>query len=1234
MASAVAAQAAGHRLPTNVLPVHYDLTIVTDLHKCTFDGIVKISLDVKEETNKIVLNTRDLKLTQVTVYLNDADIEMRPVDMSFDKTAELVTFSLPESLPRGSKAQLEIIFEAQLTDIMRGYYRSRGGTDDKEIYSITQFEPISARRAFPCCDEPLLKATFAIQLVSRADTVNLSNMPVKSEVIYEPSSNIVPEQVSGWLTSKLSSLMSGEAGADKWKVTQFEATPKVSTYLIAYANGHFKHLEDSYTSPLSATEEIIDKTAYALEVTKKVLPLYEKVFDIEYPLPKLDTLVAHDLDAGAMENWGLITGRKTSYLLDPKSGNLQVKKRIAADQCHEIAHMWFGNITTMAWWDNLYLNEGFATLMGEVVIPSQSALASKLLFPEWKLPSAFIAEHITAAMAIDSKLSSHPIEVDCPDANMVGQIFDRLSYSKAASVLRMLSDYVGEERFLKGVSIYLKKHLFANSVTTDLWEGISEATGLDIPKVMDDWIKTKGFPVLTVKEIVGGILVRQDRFLETGPAEHQENGTIWHFTRTVPLSILTVSEEREVKVDKAAILDEREKMIALDVTRTFKLNAGTVSFCRILYTPERLVKIGREAGKTVSMFSIEDRMGLVDDAFALAKAGYSTVGGALSLVENLRNEQEYMVWQIIAEGLAQLRSVWWEHEDVVENIQRICRELFGPIVERVGFEYSDNDSADTRELRTLAITHAADAEHPAVVKELKERFAHYLKTGDDSSIPSELERAIFTTAVYHGGRAEWEAVKRIAAKPKDPSTGTAANLSLGNSQDLKLIRETFEYVMKEARDQDVDRFVQGMAANPKARRYLVTAFKENYDAMYKRLEGNFAWQFLVPMPFTKLSSEKDYQDTKEFFTNVNTSKYEMAAQQTVEEIKIRAAWVKETGPAATFLTVSNPNENESALLCAPLAEVPLSEYSNITETFFSSTRTVVVCKPSSMSIRRLASNMPALQGKVELPPIPSFSPASGRSRTPSSGSGVLATTLPPSPFSFRRPSLVWSGKEKNSTSPVTPADQIMPRIPLAPPELARSQTHKARRVSRLRSMSRSSSLQMSPLASPCLPFTPLHCEARSGRNSELGNSTGKTALELETYASDDVPVKIWESAGAQKHKSIKSEVLKKVREGRRFSLRAPVSASCPNSLARPQASRVSLPRRLSYNMYPSISNAAAKSPLKAEVRLASPAIIRSVLLSSMKNKEGVALGSPGGTLGTPMCSPTMVMDAAAGYFAV
>ncbi|KAJ8469486.1 hypothetical protein ONZ45_g16876 [Pleurotus djamor] len=863
MASATPTTQDQYRLPLNLKPTHYEVTIKTDLEKLTFSGFVKAHLEVKEETSQVVLNTADLELGTASLYSEESQQELLQSDYTYDSVQERATFHFPSPLPAGSKAQFQVAFSGELTGSMTGYYKSSWEHEGKtKYYALTQFEPTAARRAFPCWDEPLLKATFAITLISRENTVSLSNMPSISEETYVPGS--APAE------SPLGKVLSTIDDSEKWKITKFQSTPPMSSYIVAWANGPFEHLEKVITSPLTgkelplrmyATPDNIDQAHFALDVTAKVLPIYEEVFDVAYPLPKLDTLVASDFDAGAMENWGLITGRTIALLFNPERGDLAAKKQVATTQSHEVAHMWFGNITTMEWWNYLYLNEGFATLMGEVIIADK-------VFPEWKVDSAFISGHLNRALALDAKLSSHPIEVECPDANHINQIFDALSYSKAASVLRMLSSYVGEDKFLKGVSIYLKKKLYANSITTDLWQGISEATGVDVVRLMDNWITkvehiplVMGFPVLTVTETPEGIKVRQDRFLETGHADPKDNETIWN----VPLSILSVDGEGKAVVDRTPVLESREHTFPLDTSKTFKLNADTTGVYRVLYTPERLAKIAAEAAKADSPFSLNDRIGLVHDAMQLARAGHAKLSSALTLVDGLKNEKEYLVWSGIAENVGSLTSIWWENPEIVDSLNAFRRALFSPLVEKLGYDYADGESTDTQQLRTTAISQAARAKDPKVVEELRSRFSHYMKTGEDSQIPADLQRIIFSTAVEYGGQEEYDAVMQINEKPKAPSARTAAIFALCQTQDKAILDATFRYIIDKSRDQDVVYFFRGFESNTFSRRAVGQFFKDNYDTLYKRFEGNFTLKYLVEMSFDSLSSEQDYKETEAFF---------------------------------------------------------------------------------------------------------------------------------------------------------------------------------------------------------------------------------------------------------------------------------------------------------------------------------------------------------------------------------
>ncbi|KAI0743398.1 peptidase family M1-domain-containing protein [Daedaleopsis nitida] len=879
----LAAEAKDYRLPTDVIPTHYDVKILTDLENLRFEGVVNIQLQVKKETTKIVLNSLELSLGEV-VLSSSGDASsgdaQDAVAREFDAVQQRAIFTFAKALPAGSTAQLTISFDAPITDHMMGYYKSTGGADGKTIYALTQFQPTSARRAFPCWDEPALKATFAITMVSRKDSVNISNMPAASEGPYDPEHS----ESDSWLAKKMTSL----PDASEWKVTKFQTTPPMSTYLIAYANGPFEYVESSYTSPLSGkvrplrfyvTADCIPQARFAIDTIARIMPVYEQMYDVEYPLPKLDLLGSSDFDLGGMENWGLIVGRNVWLLYDESSNNIQHKKDVASMVGHEVAHMWFGDITTMEWWDNLYLNEG--ELMGDKVILGT-------IWPEWNSDSEFLSTSFMRARSLDCKLSSHPVEVECPDANKILQIFDALSYAKAGSVLRMLSSYVGEERFMQGVSLYLKKHTYKNTVTKDLWEGIQAATGVDIPKMMDNWIKEMGYPVITVTEKEGGIRVRQDRFLETGPAEPKDNETIW----VAPLSLLTVFEDGTPVLDKDILLDEREKFIPLDTSRPFKLNGGTTGFFAVRYSAARLAKLGEQATAPNSPFTVSDRIGLVLDAFALAKAGYAPLSSALGLVSSLKGETEYFVLDTIATNLSAIISTWYEHPHVVELLNAFRSDLFSPLVKRLGYEHSEADSPNVLQLRASAIEQAALAGDSSVIEQLKSRFDHFLQTGDVSKIPSHLSNIAFRIGVQEGGKPEWELVKSVAAQPKHPGQGLSAMLALGASRDRALAEATFAFILDGARNQDVLYYARGLQRNSETRRLLAEKTKAHFPALEKRFAGTFNMTRWIQTSFETLSTEEDYKATAEFFEGRDTSGYDMALKQALDNIQARATWIK------------------------------------------------------------------------------------------------------------------------------------------------------------------------------------------------------------------------------------------------------------------------------------------------------------------------------------------------------
>ncbi|KAH7103915.1 leucyl aminopeptidase [Auriculariales sp. MPI-PUGE-AT-0066] len=875
-----------HRLPTTLKPLHYDLVVSTDLEAQTFQGIVSIQLHVVAETSDVVLNARDLDVGSASIISNSSTFAQ--TSATLDDTKGRLTISFAQKLAKDSKVTLRIPYSGKLTITSTGYYVSPYEIDGvKKMCALTQFEPTAARRAFPCWDEPLLKASFALTMVSHPDTVNLGNMPADTEFIYSASGK-GPSTEAADLSDVFAELkLTGQS----YKVTKFQPTPLMSSYIVAFANGDFKYAESSYTSPLSgktrplrvyATANNVHRAQFSLDAKARALPIFEQIFDVEYALPKLDTLAVPNFDAGAMENWGLITGRDTILLLEEDKASIAEKKTAVSVQCHECAHMWFGNIVTMAWWDNLWLNEGFASLMGEVIIMER-------LHPEWKPNTEFINQHLLGALSLDAKRSSHPIEVPVADADKVMEIFDGLSYSKAASILRMLVGVIGEDKFLRGVSIYLKKRLYGNSITNDLWEGIQEAAGIDVPALMANWVLQIGYPILSVTETPNGITVRQDRFLDTGDATDDENKTIWH----VPLQLKTTDTAGKATIDNTLILREREAQFALDTSAPWKLNADTTGVYRVAYSPERWAKIAQDMAKPDTSFTLEDRMGLIQDVFALSQAGYIKTSSALDLVTGLRNETEYLAWRSATGPLTKLANIWWEQSPELDQLNRLRATLMKPLVDRLGYEFSSKEDVDTAQLRAHAISQCVAGEDQGVIAKLKALYQEYTKTGDLSSIPGDIKRETLATAVRYGGKTEWEHMKSLYLDPaSSPSVRLAAASACCSTRDPELLSDVFKLLQEQAQDADWINFIVDLASNRASRRMVWEFITSNYDSITAKFESTFMWSILNKLSFMFFTTEEDAVKVEAFYKDKDTKRFDMALKQGLEGIRTNISWLK------------------------------------------------------------------------------------------------------------------------------------------------------------------------------------------------------------------------------------------------------------------------------------------------------------------------------------------------------
>ncbi|KAJ7382213.1 hypothetical protein OS493_036246 [Desmophyllum pertusum] len=430
------------RLPDNIVPVHYDVLLYIDLKKLEFHGKVEILVNVTKPTENVLVHVNKMNITSVSVEKASGG---DPLEIQrkfwFEKNQFYVIIMKPALMKGQYKIKME--FKAWLTDDLAGLYKSTYKRKDGREVTIaaTQFQPTDARRAFPCFDEPALKATFTVTLAHDPSYISISNMPIKATETQ-----------------------------DRWQLDRFNKTPIMPTYLLAFVVCDFKHKTEISKSGIKMTfyapPDQIDQVDYAKSVGVKMLDYMEDYFNIKYPLPKADMIAIPDFAAGAMENWGLITYRETALLFKPGASSESNKKRVASVISHELAHQWFGNLVTMDWWDDLWLNEGFASFVEYYGVNETE--------PSWKMLDQFVVADMYSAFTLDGLANSHPIKVPVNHPDEINEIFDSISYNKGASIIRMLQFFLGRTVFLKGLTNYLNKYRYGNTVTDDLWNALEK----------------------------------------------------------------------------------------------------------------------------------------------------------------------------------------------------------------------------------------------------------------------------------------------------------------------------------------------------------------------------------------------------------------------------------------------------------------------------------------------------------------------------------------------------------------------------------------------------------------------------------------------------------------------------------------------------------------------------------------------------------------------------------------
>ncbi|CAG5041327.1 unnamed protein product [Parnassius apollo] len=862
------------RLPKYVKPDRYYLKLTPYIYEgnFTFDGEISIILTVKNETKQITFHGVELTYHSIKLIKKEDGGEVKIVERTEDIPRQFQILILDEPLIAGKQYYLNITYTGILNDNLHGFYRS--SYEDQKVkrwIAVTQFQATDARRAFPCWDEPALKARFVISIARPNDMTSVSNM------------NIVRRQKHDSLKN--------------YTWDHYAESLPMSTYLVAFAVTDFGNMSDNNFS-VWARKEALPSAAYALDIGPKILKFLEEYYKIEFPLPKIDMMALPDFKAGAMENWGLLTFREIAMLYDEGVSPTTAKARVASVVAHEIAHQWFGNLVTPAWWSDIWLNEGFASYVEYVAVDAVEKT--------WKLMEVFVLNEVQSVFKLDALTSSHQISVEVGNPEEIGAIFDKISYGKGSAILRMMNHFLTDSVFNAGITAYLNARKFGDAEQRDLWSALTAAaqgSGAfdgDVAVVMDSWTLQTGFPVLTITKDydTGEIEFKQERFVLINNTLEDQKSPVWW----IPVSYTTAAEKDfESTRPQLWLRGERSivvKNISISRNDWIIANIQQTGFYRVNYDQhnwELLIKILNDPSRFQEIHPI-NRAQIIDDAMNLALSGRLDYRTALDITSYLTHERSYVPWKAGLVALGYIDAMLSKGAYYLEYKRHVLRLVAGAARE-LGWAGERAESVVRAQQRVALLATACHLRHVACLEHAVRLYANWMLSANPDAyneIHADIRSTVYCVGVQTGGAREWRFAWDRFTEASAPSERELLLSVLGCTRSPHLLYRYLELSLRNdsgIRKQDTVRVFSAVASSAIGEPIAFNFVRANWQRLKDYVGSVSTLNSILKVVTRRLNQVHEYEELQRF-VNESCSELGRPVQQVLERTAANVQWMQ------------------------------------------------------------------------------------------------------------------------------------------------------------------------------------------------------------------------------------------------------------------------------------------------------------------------------------------------------